>query len=179
MSDELLTSLEQRVAQLEHELGSSPEVPLKDALHSAFQHMQKLVQEHEHIKQLWEQYAAIEKLVPPEGLDSFTTPDPIKAQILLADEERIKESGRQLEAVSHREKFVNSEAIQEAPSYNIRLKPLRAVHIRQMETVRNHQDRVSVLLQAYNNIVMMLSQQFVQWDALITQAERKRGLFAS
>ena len=44
------------------------------------------------------------------------------------------------------------------------------------EAAGEQQQRVVDLLQAYNNVVMLLSEQFVKWDKVISAAEqRKKG----
>ncbi|EGD80784.1 hypothetical protein PTSG_13236 [Salpingoeca rosetta] len=108
----------------------------------------------------------------------MATPDPVKAQVILADQDRLQDTCRQFEAVSRGEKFINSEPLREVPSHSVKLKPLRAVHLSQVEGARDQRDRVFSLLQAYNNVVMMLSEQFVKWDRILASAEQRKGTAA-
>lgn len=58
------------------------------------------------------------------------------------------------------------------PTWSAKLQPLVEIHIQQKEEFSAGGERLHNLLSAYNNIINLLSKQFVEWDVLLTQIEQ-------
>eukprot|EP00056_Hartaetosiga_gracilis_P007707 m.111465 g.111465 ORF g.111465 m.111465 type:complete len:183 (+) comp12764_c1_seq6:115-663(+) len=178
-SERLLCSLEDNVLLLEKQVGEDTKMPLTNDLQEKFERLNKLIKEHKYVNKIWSNYVEIEKIVNLDQTEQLETADVSRAQVVLADEERLKEIGRKYDVIERNEQFLNSGPLQDVPSHATKLESLRTVHIDQINVAAEHRERVMHLLEVYNNIVMYISDQFVEWDAILSKMERGRALSQS
>eukprot|EP00055_Hartaetosiga_balthica_P016974 m.110385 g.110385 ORF g.110385 m.110385 type:complete len:141 (+) comp9219_c4_seq2:316-738(+) len=125
------------------------------------------------------QDAEIEKVVSFSQVENLEPLDVSRAQVILADEERLKDMGRKYDSIRRNEECLNSKPLQDVPNSMEKLQSLKALHIDQINASEEHKRRVMNILEAYNTVVMLISKQFMEWDAVLTSLEREKALAAS
>ena len=137
-----------------------------------YRKLNAMVSKHKRLSQVWMQFESIEADLKPEALDELGLSREAKEEYLLADEERLRDIISALDDFKRQRDFVNTENLQGLPALGAQLKPLEAVHVSQTELARDHHERTAALLEAYNQVINMLSKKFVYWDAVLSAAEQ-------
>lgn len=114
----------------------------------------------------------METFLSPEFLEKASLTDDAKADIIIAGENQLRSCADQLKQVEDLKKVVTTEPLKDLPTWSAKLQPLVEVHIEQKGEFIDVNERLLNLLTAYNNIVNLLSRQFVQWDNTLTQLEQ-------
>merc|ERR1711973_151742 len=114
----------------------------------------------------------LETYLSPEFLEKVSLSDDAKADIIIAGESQIKQCIDQLKDVEDLKKIVNTEHLSDLPTLSAKLEPLVEIHLQQQEENAVLTERLSTLLIAYNNIINVLSKQFIQWDGVLSQMEQ-------
>lgn len=92
--------------------------------------------------------------------------------MILADEERIRDISAKLEQVQTLNKHVlDSEPIQNVPKFTERLNKLVEITIDQQGDAQLVTKDTEELLMRYNDIANSLTRQFVSWDVIVTKLE--------
>lgn len=167
--EERLKHLEKLVGEGSSDLDSSKMAV--EQLHDVKQKLASLTSGRERIHKLWKRMDELNNYLDPQVADKFTISDNMKADIILAEKDRIEEQAALLEQVENLKSVFESEHIKAAPSLSDKLHPLAIVQIDQQEKLESLGSDVKQLLEAYNNIVSLISKQFVQWDEILTRYE--------
>jgi len=114
----------------------------------------------------------LEIFLSPEFLENASLTDDAKADIIIAGESQLMACADQLRQVEDLKKVVTTEPLKDLPTWSAKLQPLVELHIQQKEEFTGVDERLHNLLTAYNNIINLLSKQFVQWDNTLTQIEQ-------
>ncbi|PRP89182.1 hypothetical protein PROFUN_01902 [Planoprotostelium fungivorum] len=97
-----------------------------------------------------------------------------KQSIVLSSEGRMRQSCRDLETIQSLDPYINSERLRAVPQLIERLVPLEIEHLKQCDDVSTVNTRhLEDLLNAYNDIISLLSEKFVYWDSSINAWEKK------
>ncbi|XP_038068206.1 dynactin subunit 3-like [Patiria miniata] len=164
--------LEDRIYGSESSLGkeaNNPEV-LK-TLGGVKQSLDGLTTGKERIQALWKRLEELNSNLDPELTDKLTLTEDAKADIILAEEAQLKKLAGLLEKLQGMKGTLDSEHTKGAPAFRDKLQPLVTVQLDQKERAQKQNQEVNELLEAYNNIITLISQQFVQWDAVMTRYE--------
>lgn len=111
------------------------------------------------------------QLLDPVYTDRLTLSQAAKAEVVLAEEELIRQQAANLEKVEQMLNLLNSEHIKFVPSLQGKLQELGKVHIKQQDDASELTEQTKSLLLYYNNCINLLSKQFIAWDAKLTQIE--------
>ncbi|PFX14093.1 dynactin subunit 3-like [Stylophora pistillata] len=171
--------LEKRISELERQVLTSEEdlQSLKGSsclgtLNNVQKNLDRIGSKYSRIAAVWKRVKELEKFLSPEFLEEATLTDDSKADIIIAGEGQLKACADQLQQVEDLKKVVTTEPIKDLPTWSAKLQPLVELHIQQKEEFDAADDRLHNLLAAYNNIINLLSKQFVQWDSSLTQIEQ-------
>lgn len=171
--------LEKRISELERQVLTSEEdlLSLKGSsclgtLNNVQKNLDRIGSKYSRIAAVWKRVKELEKFLSPEFLEEATLTDDSKADIIIAGEGQLKACADQLQQVEDLKKVVTTEPIKDLPTWSAKLQPLVELHIQQKEEFDAADDRLHNLLAAYNNIINLLSKQFVQWDSSLTQIEQ-------
>jgi len=111
------------------------------------------------------------QLLDPVYTDRLTLSQAAKAEVVLAEEELVRQQAANLEKVEQMLNLLNSEHIKFVPSLQDKLQELGKVHIKQQDDASELTEQTKSLLLYYNNCINLLSKQFIAWDAKLTQIE--------
>ncbi|XP_058969229.1 dynactin subunit 3-like [Pocillopora verrucosa] len=171
--------LEKRISDLERRIFTSEKdvLSLKGSsclgtLNNVQKNLDRIGSKHAKIAAVWKKVKELEKFLSPEFLEEATLTDDAKADIIIAGEGQLKVCADQLRQVEDLKKVVTTEPIKDLPTWSAKLQPLVELHIQQKEEFDVTDERLHNLLAAYNNIINLLSKQFVQWDSALTQIEQ-------
>ncbi|XP_022105871.1 dynactin subunit 3-like [Acanthaster planci] len=178
-SDDVLEVMEARIKLLEdrvcgteaYQNGNSNNPELIKSLSGVKQTLDGLTSGKERIQTLWKRLDEMNCHLDPEVTEKLTLTEDAKADIILAEETQLKKLAGLLEKLQGMRDVLDSEHTKGAPAFRDKLQPLVTVQLDQKEHADRQSKEVSELLEAYNNIVTLISQQFVQWDAVMTRYE--------
>lgn len=171
-----LKELEERLKHLEEQVGrqSAADDSNKWVVNQVYDIKQKLANDtsgRETIHKFWKRLDELNNFLDPQLADKLTLPEHVKADILLAEKEHIAEQALLLEQVEKLKSVFDSEHIKAAPTLSEKLHPLALVQLDQQEKLTHLSEDVKQLLEAYNNVITLVSKQFVQWDEMLTKYE--------
>ncbi|XP_020629232.1 dynactin subunit 3-like [Orbicella faveolata] len=171
--------LEKRISELERRVLSSEEDVLNlkgssclGTLSNVQKNLNKIGSKYGRIAAVWKKVKELEIFLSPEFLENASLTDDAKADIIIAGESQLMACADQLRQVEDLKKVVTTEPLKDLPTWSAKLQPLVELHIQQKEEFTGVDERLHNLLTAYNNIINLLSKQFVQWDNTLTQIEQ-------
>ncbi|KAJ7339435.1 hypothetical protein OS493_005833 [Desmophyllum pertusum] len=171
--------LEKRVSDLERRIITSEEDVLNlkgssclGTLNNVQKSINKIGSKYARIAAVWKKVKELEIFLSPEFLENASLTDDAKADIIVAGESQLKACADQLRQIEDLKKVVTTEPLKDLPTWSAKLQPLVEVHIQQKEEFNAADERLQNLLTAYNNIINLLSKEFVQWDNTLTQIEQ-------
>ncbi|KAL9988369.1 hypothetical protein ACROYT_G002806 [Oculina patagonica] len=174
-----LDVLEKRISELERRALTSEEdvLNLKGSsclatLNNVQKNLDKIGSKYGRIAAVWKRVKELEKFLSPEFLENASLTDDAKADIIIAGENQLRTCAEQLRQVEDLKKDLTTEPLKDLPTWSAKIQPLVELHIQQKEEFTNADERLHNLLTAYNNIINLLSKQFVQWDNMLTQIEQ-------
>ncbi|XP_074651395.1 dynactin subunit 3-like isoform X2 [Tubulanus polymorphus] len=115
----------------------------------------------------------VERYMDHGFTDRLTLSDPAKLDILLAEEDWIKKQAADLERLQELQKILDSEHLKVIPSLNEKFQELTKRHIEQQDRVAEFSEETKDLLNQYQSVVNLISKEFVMWDQMVTESERK------
>jgi len=171
--------LEKRISDLERRVLTSEEDVLNlkgsscvGALNNVQKRLDKIGAKYARIAAVWKKVKELETFLSPEFLEKASLTDDAKADIIIAGENQLRSCAEQLRQVEDLKKVVTTEPLKDLPTWSAKLQPLVELHLHQKEEFSTANERLHNLLTAYNNIINLLSKQFVQWDNTLTQIEQ-------
>lgn len=132
---------------------------------------------HKNIAESFSKLAQIEKYLDPEYTDELTITQPAKLEMILAEENLIKQTASSMEELKCLEEVISSEHIKGTPFFSSaassheKMQALSQIHLKQQDEAARLTENVRSLLTSYNMIVTLLSKQFVLWDKMVTELE--------
>ncbi|XP_782749.2 dynactin subunit 3 [Strongylocentrotus purpuratus] len=171
-----LEILEQRIAALESRIcgeGNSNGIQgsVIDNLHGVKQKIAGLTSGKSKTQALWKRLEELNNYLDPELSSQLTLSNDAKTDIILAEEEQLKAQAVLLEKVKELSSVLDSEHIKGVSGLSDRLVPLTTVQVKHEEEAKELGDETKKLLESYNNIITLISKQFVQWDEVMTKYE--------
>lgn len=168
--------LEDRVKNLENLVFGSSDKDVEcpkcvESLHNVHSKMMVSVAGHKNIAESFSKLAQIEKYLDPEYTDELTITQPAKLEMILAEENLIKQTASSMEELKCLEEVISSEHIKAAASSHEKMQALSQIHLKQQDEAARLTENVRSLLTSYNMIVTLLSKQFVLWDKMVTELE--------
>lgn len=178
--DRLLSALDDRLSALEKTVVVGAEKSdgkldgdMTHTVNDALKRLKDMVAKHENLRTMFEKYGDVEEMLNSADHEDALQTEMSKAESVLVSESRIRDLVASLEAFSRVKDEVNPPGVlEELPQMNVKLKPLEAVHLSQIDLAEKQQGQVVALLETYNSIMLTLSKSFVAWDAILTQLEK-------
>ncbi|XP_033114970.1 dynactin subunit 3-like [Anneissia japonica] len=179
-TDETVATLESRLKLLESRVWSSNTESecgeLVDDIHNIRKKLYNAALGKEKIQSLWKRMDELKFCLDPESIEKMTIFEDAKADIILNDEAHLREQAKQLEEVEQLKDVLDSDHLKVSSNSTDRLQPLITVQVDQQDKAVKLDEETRKLLEAYNNIISMVSKQFVLWDETITAQEIKQKL---
>lgn len=174
--------LEDRVKNLENLVFGSSDKDVEcpkcvESLHNVHSKMMVSVAGHKNIAESFSKLEQIQKYLDPEYTDELTLTPPAKLEMILAEEDLIKETASSMEKLKILEEVISSEHIKGTPFFSSaassheKMQALSQIHLKQQDEAAILTENVRRLLTSYNMIVTLLSKQFVLWDKMLTELE--------
>ncbi|GFO13666.1 dynactin 3 (p22) [Plakobranchus ocellatus] len=120
---------------------------------------------------LFEKLPELKKYLDHAYTDEMTLSDDARLEAVLAESDFLKQQAALWQKLSENEQNIQSEHISAVPKFSERLQSLSQIQLDQQDTVSDLNEESRKILNAYNNIVSLLSKQFVLWDETLTQLE--------
>ncbi|XP_005095713.1 dynactin subunit 3 isoform X4 [Aplysia californica] len=121
--------------------------------------------------QLYEKLPDLKKYLDHRYTDEMMLSDDAREETILSESEFLEKQAALYQKLSEKQQHVNSEHVQAVPKYTENLQTLSQVQIDQQDALATMSEETRRLLNAYNNIVSLLSKQFILWDEHVTQLE--------
>ncbi|BFY97395.1 hypothetical protein BsWGS_00435 [Bradybaena similaris] len=122
---------------------------------------------------LYEKLPELKMYLDHAYTDEMMLSEDARTETVLAEAEFLEQQSVLLQKLSENQTHINSEHIQAVPKLADKLQTLSRLHIDQQDEVAHLTEETRRLLSAYNNIVTLLSKQFLMWDETLTQLEVK------
>jgi len=167
-----ISCLERRILTSEEDVQGLKGSSCLGKLNDVQKNLDKISAKYTRIAALWKKVKELETFLSPEFLEKASLTDDAKADIIVAGENQLRSCADQLKQVEDLKKVVTTEPLKDLPTWSAKFQPLVEVHIEQKGEFIDVNERLLNLLTAYNNIVNLLSRQFVQWDNTLTQLEQ-------
>ncbi|XP_072166913.1 dynactin subunit 3-like [Diadema setosum] len=172
----ILELLEQRIAAIENRIFGEDgqngiEGSVVDNVHGVKQKVTSLTTGKEKTQALWKRLEELNNYLDPELSNKLSLGSEAKADIILAEEEQLTAQAALLEKVKELSSVLDSEHINAVPGMSDKLIPLATLQVEQQERSTELGEEAQKLLESYNTIITLLSQQFVQWDQIMTRYE--------
>ncbi|RUS79406.1 hypothetical protein EGW08_012819 [Elysia chlorotica] len=120
---------------------------------------------------LYEKLPDLKKFIDHAYTDGLTLSDDAREEAVLTESEFLREQCALLQKLSENEKNIQSEHISAVPKFTEKLQTLSQVQLEQQDAVSYLNEESRRILNSYNNIVSLLSKQFVLWDETLTKLE--------
>ncbi|GFS05582.1 dynactin subunit 3-like protein [Elysia marginata] len=120
---------------------------------------------------LFEKLPDLKKYIDHAYTDSLTLSDDARAETVLTEADFLKEQATLLQKLKENEQNIQSEHISAVPKHTEKLQTLSQIQLDQQDTVAHLNEESRKILNSYNNIVSLLSKQFVMWDETLTKLE--------
>jgi len=142
-----------------------------DTLHTVNSQINASVAKRPNIEAMFKRIPELSQYLESDYVDRLTVAPETKLNVILSEEDTIRDQAAMLEKVQGLTAVLDSEHIKAVPTYQSRLHDLSHIHLQQQDKVVELTDDTSDLLTRYNNIITLLSKQFVMWDSVVTQLE--------
>ncbi|XP_020915749.1 dynactin subunit 3 [Exaiptasia diaphana] len=166
-----LQEIERRVLSSEEDLKRFQNESCLDTLGRVQNELQRLASKYQRISETWKKMKDLENFLSAEFMDKVALDDDSKADIVISGENQLRLCCEQLHEIEDMKKIVNTEPLKDLPTWSSKMEPLIEIHINQKELLDGTTSRLNNLLSNYNNIITMLSKQFVEWDNILTRME--------
>jgi len=120
---------------------------------------------------LYEKLPELKRYLDHAYMDEMMLTEDACTETVLAEADFLEQQTTLLQKLSENQAHINSEHIQAVPKLAEKLQTLSRLQIDQQDGVAKLSDETCRLLSAYNNIVTLLSKQFLMWDERLTQLE--------
>ncbi|KAK7481321.1 hypothetical protein BaRGS_00027401 [Batillaria attramentaria] len=125
------------------------------------------------ITQVYEKLPELRQYMDPAYTDELVLSEDAKGEVILAEEEFLRQMASQLQAIKEHEESVSSEHVKNVPKLSGKLQELSQIHIQQQDETAEVTEEAAKLISAYNSAITNLSKMFVQWDEELTKLEMR------
>ncbi|KFM82708.1 hypothetical protein X975_27023, partial [Stegodyphus mimosarum] len=169
--------LDERIAKLERNAygNSSPDPDCKciESLINVQNRLQSAVTGRDKITMLFSKLDDLEKYLNPAFRENVTLTETAKLNLVLLEEDRIRNTVDSLQTVKDLIQYLDSEHIKATPSLVPKLYEVTENQIKLQEEVSKLAEETKILLANYNDLVTSLSKQFILWDSMLTEIEKE------
>ncbi|XP_062574131.1 dynactin subunit 3-like isoform X2 [Saccostrea cucullata] len=178
MADHELDALESRLDIIENKVFGSSE---KDAFYPKCIEKLANIQEKistatknkKRIAEIYRKSREVQKYLDPAYTDEMTMSDEAKEEVIIAEEEFLRDQAKHLETMEELKSTLDSEHLKSTPKFTEKFEALSQIQIKQQDQTSDLTDEARKLLATYNNIISLVSRQFVHWDEVLTSIESK------
>ncbi|XP_052797207.1 dynactin subunit 3-like isoform X2 [Mya arenaria] len=143
-----------------------------DVLASAQGSLGKAVAGKKKINKIYDRLQDLQECLDPGKADEMTLSNDAKAEIILAEEDLLLQQAARLETLQQLQGALDSEHIRGVGELSSRLQELSRIQVAQQDEAGQLSEETLQLLATYNNIINLLSKQFVKWDETLTKMEQ-------
>ncbi|KAG8184866.1 hypothetical protein JTE90_016207 [Oedothorax gibbosus] len=169
-------SIERRISSLERVVcGNSipdPENKSIEALMNVQNRLQSAVTGREKITSLFSKLDDLEKYLSPAFRENLSLTEPAKLNLVLLEENRIRNAVDCLQTVKDLVQYLDSEHIKAVPSLCPKLYEVSQAQLKLQEDAAELSEETRQLIANYDNLIMSLSKQFILWDSMLTEIEK-------
>ncbi|XP_065190560.1 uncharacterized protein LOC135821421 [Sycon ciliatum] len=126
----------------------------------------------DNIRAAWSQLEDLDHWM--KSVQSQNLPESAKSDVILAQEASILETASNLSSVIELKNVISSEPLANVGELSAKVKPLLPVHLQQLEQCTDLQGGVRQLLEAYNVMLGLLSDQFVALNEVVSELESRK-----
>eukprot|EP00105_Crassostrea_gigas_P039741 XP_019923889.1 PREDICTED: dynactin subunit 3 isoform X1 [Crassostrea gigas] len=187
MADHELDALEERLDFIENIVFGNSEKDAfypKDKKSSSVQCIDKLANIKEKIStatknkkritEIYKKSRDLHKFLDPAYTDEMTMSEEAMEEVIMAEEEYLRDQAKNLETMEELKPTLDSEHLKATPQYTEKFEALSQIQITQQDQTADLTEEARRLLATYNNIITLVSRQFVQWDETLTKMEAKK-----
>uniref|UniRef100_A0A023FF85 Putative dynactin subunit 3 n=1 Tax=Amblyomma cajennense TaxID=34607 RepID=A0A023FF85_AMBCJ len=110
----------------------------------------------------------LDKYLDAEFQDRADLTEGAKLQLILAEEDRIRQVIAAFQKMEDLKPVLDSTHIKDAPSHIGKVSALAAIQLEQQEQADEQTRKLHHLLATYNDLVNTISKQFLLWDSILT-----------
>ncbi|XP_062574130.1 dynactin subunit 3-like isoform X1 [Saccostrea cucullata] len=125
------------------------------------------------IAEIYRKSREVQKYLDPAYTDEMTMSDEAKEEVIIAEEEFLRDQAKHLETMEELKSTLDSEHLKSTPKFTEKFEALSQIQIKQQDQTSDLTDEARKLLATYNNIISLVSRQFVHWDEVLTSIESK------
>ena len=125
----------------------------------------------ERIVPLFRKISELEKYLEPASAVETGMSLQARAELILSEENQIRQTNEYLEKVKNSKSVLDSQAIKDVNSIEGKLAKLTKVQLEQNQKGEQFSEETLILVQQYNEIVDALTKTFIEYDKLLTAAE--------
>ncbi|XP_075438447.1 dynactin subunit 3 [Ascaphus truei] len=168
-----MEEMQSRVQELERRLWGENrgEIRVADGLIKVQVALGNIAGKRERVKTLYKKIEDLVKYLDPQYIDRIAVPDAMKLEFILAEEQYILSQAALLEQLHNLQPYLDSEHIKAVPGHASKLQTMSQIHIKEQDQCEEVTGETKKLLEEYNNMTVLLSKQFVQWDETLSQLE--------
>uniref|UniRef100_A0A8C4QTC9 Dynactin subunit 3 n=1 Tax=Eptatretus burgeri TaxID=7764 RepID=A0A8C4QTC9_EPTBU len=122
----------------------------------------------ERLRVLWRRTEELQKALAP---DLFDPPEHAQLFMVLSEQQKILSMGSWLQELSSLLSVLDSPNLLAVPELSQRIQKISKLHLTQKEQSNHTFSEVKDQVENYNQLMELLSRQFVAWDAAVTQLE--------
>ena len=166
-----LDQLERRIYGETRKYGQKPDTCLVPKLAGIAEEVGDGIGRRERIAPLFRRLTELEKLLDPASNVQSGLSLESRAELILSEESKLKQTNSMLEQVKEKRKVLDSESIKNVPSLEGKLLELTRIHLEQNAQGEQWSDEALKLIEQYNDVIDTITKTFVEYDKIITAAE--------
>lgn len=179
MADHELDALEERLDFIENVVFGNSE---KDAFYPKCIDKLANIQEKistatknkKRITEIYKKSGELQKFLDPAYTDEMTMSEEAMEEVIMAEEEYLTDQAKNLQKMEELKPTLDSEHLKATPRFTEKFEALSQIQIKQQDQTADLTEEARKLLATYNNIITLVSRQFVQWDETLTKMEAKK-----
>ncbi|XP_042898445.1 dynactin subunit 3 [Parasteatoda tepidariorum] len=173
-----IEAIESRIKSLEDLVygNSAPDSENKcvETLMNVQNKLQSAVTGREKITTVFSKLDDLEKYLNPDFKENVTLTDPVKTNLVLLEEDRIRNAVDSLQTVKELMQYLDSEHIKVVPSLCPKLYEVSQIQIKLQEHAGELTKETKQLIANYDDLVLSLSKQFILWDSILSKIEKEK-----
>ena len=170
-----LDQLERRIFGETRKIGIKSDTCLVPKLAGIAQEVGDGLGRRERIAPLFRRLNELENLLDPaSNVQSGLTLES-RAELILSEEAKLKETNAMLEQVKDKKKVLDSESIKNVPSLEGKLLELTRIHLEQNAQGEQWSDEALKLIEQYNDVIDSITKAFIEYDKVISAAEAENS----
>ena len=169
-----LDQLERRIFGETRKVGIKSDTCLVPKLAGIAQEVGDGLGRRERIAPLFRKLNELENLLDPaSNVQSGLTLES-RAELILSEESKLKETNAMLDQVQDKKKVLDSESIKNVPDLESKLLDLTRIHLEQNAQGDQWSGDVLKLIEQYNDVIDSITKAFIEYDKIISAAETSK-----